>query len=263
MVVTEKHIAFSTKLSIGRGLQNDFCCGQELEISRETGSFNWVLVRPVSELWVEYTHQSKNVEARLVSKDILFKMEACEKSRKNRKKMCIGATLSLGVKDLTRASLELKEGSIKMLLQEMFKVQVQERQAKQRLQQEQQQKQRLLQEQQAKQRQQQQQRLQHEQQQKQRLHQEQQQKRKRQQEQSHVQETHCQKKHMKTLNCDTLSGCEEHTRQLKKSGDLAALKIFKRGLLLKWHSDKRFDDTTEMKEFAKQMLAYAMSIEIS
>jgi len=241
MVVTEKHIAFSTKLSIGRGIQNSFWCRQELEFSRETGIFKWVLIQPVSELWVEYTHLSKNVEARLVRKDILFKMEACEKSRKNRREMCIGATLSLGVKDLTRASLELKKGSITMLIGRMHKAQVQEHPANQRQQHEQQQ----------------------QQQQQQRLLQEQQQNRKRQQEKYQVQETYCQTKRMKTLNCDTLSGCKEHTQQLKESSDFVALKQFRRDLMLKWHSDKRFDDTTEMKEFAKTMLAYAMSIEIS
>jgi len=152
---------------------------------------------------------------------------------------------------LTRASLELKEGSITELMKMMYNAEAQQHRANQRLlqqqQQEQQQKQRLLQEQQ----------------QKQRLLQEQQQNRKRQQEQYHVQETYCPTKRMKTLHCDTLSGCKEHTQQLKISRDFVALKQFKRDLLLKWHPDKRFDDTTEMKELAKKILAYAMSIEIS
>jgi len=245
MVVTEKHIAFSTKLSIGRSHENDLYCGQEPEISRKTGSFNWV--RRGSAVWVEYTHESKNVKARLVSNGLLYKLEACEENGKNRKTMCIGATLSLGVKALTRASLELKEGSITELMKMMYNAEAQQHRANQR----------LLQQQQARQKQ------QHEQQQQQRLLQEQQQNRKRQQEKYHVQETYCQTKRMKTLNCNTLSGCKEHTQQLKISRDFVALKQFRRDLLLKWHPDKRFDDTTEMKELAKKILAYAMSIEIS
>jgi len=87
------------------------------------GIFEWRQVG--AETWVIYKHVSRNTPGHLWSICVFVRMQSCNAMGNCKKNICIGDTLVLTVGTSTRALLELKEGSIRMLIQALHKAEVQ------------------------------------------------------------------------------------------------------------------------------------------